>query len=383
MAHPTSMQHADDFGDLIMPSLDDVQAQMQQAAKTKGDRRSPANYLRVPPPDGAKDWRGARVGASNSVSFWLAPMYAPGRFGFGEKSHFIKTSRAPNGTSMLCTGSKCLLCAAYFAYRDQQDADTKGKVEFCRRRYSTLFNVINLSDPNAQTYEDGSVRPLIASFSNNVAKALYDILEDHGPGICHPQTGRGLRWKKKKDGERMTEVSSFLTVMDPEPLDREYWHLCKPQNLWQLHEISESLLPSLDEQAEALADLGLPVPQGNGLPHATPVASFEPVAAQPQALPRDNYSDGREYHQRQLAARKASTEHMPQPVRRHEPEPEHDHDGPLGDEPPPLDDSYMPADESDMPIDVAAELSKTHLPKRDDKPWQRYEAGPPAKRGGR
>lgn len=390
MTQPTQMQRADDFDDFLMPTPDDVQAQMQQASKSKSDRRSPANYLRVPPPEGAKDWRGARVGASNSVSFWLAPMYAPGHFGFAERSHFIKTSRAPNGTSMLCTGSKCLLCAAYFALRDQQDQDTKAKVEFCRRRHATLFNVINLSDPKAQVYDDGTVRPLIASFSNNVAKMLYDILEDHGPGICHPQTGRGLKWKKKKDGERMTEVSSFLTVLDKEPLPRDLWHLCKPQNLWHLHEISESLLPTPQEQAEALSDMGLPVLTGPGLPEVAHVAAFAHppapprVAAAPrQALPpaEDNYTEGRQRYARQEQAHRALTEgHSPAPAHAALPQ----DDGPLGDEPPPLDDADMPADMDqpqahDMDPSVQAHPARTKPAPRDERPWERYRAGSPAR----
>lgn len=382
MAPSTQMQRSDDFDDLIMPSLTDVQAQMQQASKTKSDRRSPANYLRVPPPEGAKDWRGARVGASNSVNFWLAPMYAPGRFGYSERSHFIKTSRAPNGTSMLCTGAKCLLCAAYFAFRDQQDPETKAKVEFCRRRYATQFNAINLSDPSAQVYDDGATRPLIVSLSNNVAKMLYDILEDHGPGICHPATGRGLRWKKKKDGERMTEVSSFLTVLDPEPLPRDLWHLCRPQNLWQLHEISESLLPTPEEQAEALSDLGLPVLTGQGLPEVAHVASFAHAPAPErvtgsarQALPaaHDKYAEGRQAYARQEQAHRALSEGA---LALSEPAPESA--GPLGDEPPPLGDSDIPfVDEPDVMPDVPAPRARRAPPERDDSPWERYREGAP------
>jgi hypothetical protein len=363
-----NLQQASDFDDFLMPSLDDVKAQATQSHKDPSERRNPANYLRVPPPDGAKDWRGAKVGSSNYVDFWLAPMYAPGKFGFGERSHFYKTDRIKNGTSILCTGNKCLLCAAWFAFKDQEDEDTKNKVAFCKRKFSTLFNVINLSDPSAQTYDDGTVKPLIAAFTSTVARMLYEILDMHGPGICHPQTGRGIRWKKRKDGERMTEVSSYLSALPEGPLDRDMWHLCKPQNLWQLHELSESLLPTPEEQADVLADLGLPVITGPNLPIVSAKAAFAhepPVKAIPAA--RDMYSDGREAYQRQIAAR---TPAPPNPAALLD-------GGPPDDEElPPIDEYYGPPLEDD-------EVPEAHSnkPARDEEPWKRYSDGAPKKKG--
>lgn len=383
MAYDTQLQTAEHTAEFLMPTYEDVRVQVQQSQKSKSERRSPADYLRVPPPEGAKDWRGASVGSTNSVAFWLAPMYAPGRFGHGERSHFVKTSRSPNGTNLLCAGKKCLLCAAWFAFKDQCDEDTKAKLEFCKRRYSTQFNVINLSDPGAQVYDDGTRHPLIASFSSTVAKMLYEILDEHGPGICHPQTGRGLRWKKRKDGERMTEVSSYLTVLPQEPLPRDLWDLCRPQNLWQLHEISESLMPSPEEQAEVLSDLGLPVVRAPGLPEVSAVAAFDRAPSVPAiAASADIYTEGRRLYQAKTkslpqpqSAQPAASARQPAPAARPAPaRAQAVAAAQVADEGPAYDDVPMPEEYFGPPLDESPE----------EAPWDKYRNGPPqrSQRGG-
>jgi len=277
------------------PDEQAVQQQLGDIDKRAQDRQSQggdfARFIRVPGPQGQVKWdAGVPIGYVGHVDVYLCGGWAAGVVMPMVEcvTHFVKSMSNPKGFNITCSNDEnCMFCQAKaLAIQSPDPSIQQSAASWGRKRYQTLYNVLDLTNPQSHYGNDGIMRPYILGAGSQLQSDLKRMFDARG-GVtifCHPTQGRPIRVTKKKTGPNERDVEWGAIDLNPMPLDQYFYPAL--QNLWDL---SQRVQPSKPEDIQkVIMELRWPMPGAmQAQAHAQPQApmSFNPAPQPPYPNP--------------------------------------------------------------------------------------------------
>lgn len=199
-------------------------------------------------------------GYSARSLIWICPPWAANQLPYQEVStHYWKSHRAPQGTTVACLGrERCPICAARnLLFRSGNPADAERAKSVGRPRNSSYFNILLLEWP--QSHWDpqvGKMLPWVFRASSQVHKDIMDIFQMKGmQHVYDPNNGRPIWVTKTKKGPNEMDVEWKAAIEDARPLGQEFWGC-----LYNLHDLSKLAKPATQQEViQAITEMQLPV----------------------------------------------------------------------------------------------------------------------------
>lgn len=275
-----------------MPNEEFLLAEYQRVrteAANWGSSGGTLPFLKFLGPQGQAKWdESVPSGYESRVVVAICPPWAAGKMLFKQvRSHFWKSQANPQGKSLSCPGpERCLVCQSKEMVLGMSDSALVERAKsFGRVRKQYLYNVIMLENLQGHYDSENHVwRPFILGAGAKLHGAIGDLIQERGGAlnIVDPQRGRPVRLKKRKVGKTQMDVEYSAVDLDPSPLPQQFWPI-----LHNMHDLDkQERLPTHEDMASAVRDMGLPVPGVGQSYQAVPSPAYpNPYqTAQPSAV---------------------------------------------------------------------------------------------------
>lgn len=211
-------------------------------------------------PNGETKWdqQSVPIGFEARYDIWICPASKPGVLPLvDEETHFWKSQRAPQGSSVACMQEQCLICAArQILFKSGDENAVKHAKDYGRIQKKGLMQILLLEHPQSHMANDGKMYPWVYRASGQIKEAIFRKFHDRG-GIVKcidPQYGRPFRLTKRKRGPNAMDVEWSIDDLEPSPMPQHFYPA-----LYNLFDLTTLLSkPTAQEVMQAITEMRLP-----------------------------------------------------------------------------------------------------------------------------
>jgi hypothetical protein len=143
-------------------------------------------------------------------------------------------------------------------FKTGREEDAKRARDNGKASRRALYQILLLEHPQSHMTPEGKMTPWVFRAPGGLHDDIVAKLRTKTPlRVMDPQHGRPLILRKKKTGTQTFDVEWSVDDLDPSPLDP--WYYPALQNLFDLTKFVKQ--PTLQDQYDAIAAMGFPVPQ--------------------------------------------------------------------------------------------------------------------------